>query len=154
MTLKQHIVVSGVTSAAFAYFSRSWPGAMACFLSGILIDLDHFWDYCIIKGKICWSVKQLEDYCFKEKAGKSYLILHSYELLVVLWIAVSFLKSDSVLLGFLLGMTVHMIFDQFVNPVCPLAYFLLYRAWFGFPKIIFLKDEFVEYLKKGGRHAG
>lgn len=148
MTLEKHIVLSGVTTAIFSYFSQSWPGLAACFLGGVFIDLDHFLDYCIIKRRICLSVKKLEDYCLKEKSGKLYLILHSYELLLAGWIITSFFNPNPIFLGLLFGLTVHMIFDQLLNPVYPMAYFLTYRAWFGFPKKVFFSDNFAAYLKE------
>ncbi len=40
MTFKQHTVGSAATSAAFYAVTQSWEGALACFLSGIFIDLD------------------------------------------------------------------------------------------------------------------
>ncbi len=148
MTLEKHIVLSAATTAVFSVFSPSWAGLAACFLGGVLIELDHFLDYCIIKRTVCFSIKRLEDYCLNEKAGRLYLILHSHELLIAGWIAVSFFRPDPVFLGLLFGVTVHMIFDQLLNPVYPLAYFLTYRAWFGFPKKVFFNDDFAAYLKE------
>jgi len=143
MTLGQHIMVSGITSAYYAYVSRSWAAAVVCFFSGVLIDLDHWVDYCWTKKKICWSLKELEDYCYHgNKEDKIYLFLHSYELLLVLWAAVFLFLNDPVWIGLVLGMTVHILLDQIFNGVYPWAYFWFYRAKHGFPHKIFFKEIF------------
>jgi len=152
MTLKQHIIASGITSAYYAYVSHSWLGAAACFLSGIFIDMDHWVDYCWIKKKICWSLKELEDYCYHgNKEDKIFLFLHSYELLLTLWAAAFLFFNDPVWIGLVFGMTVHILLDQIFNGVYPWAYFLFYRAKHGFPHKIFFKKMFENDILKDSR---
>ena len=143
MTPVKHVVASGVTSVLFAFLTRSWVGTMACFLSGIFIDLDHLLDYCIFRKKMCWSIKELEDFCF-ERTGKIYLILHSYELMAILWVTVYYFGMQPVWFGIIFGMSVHMLLDQIINPVHPLAYFLFYRLKIGFTKAIFFNEGLIE----------
>jgi len=141
MRLKYHVLASTVTSAVYGYFFHSWTGTLACFFSGILIDLDHVLDYQIIKKKFWITLKELEDYCFHNREGRIYLIFHSYELLLILWVTTQFF-SNPTWVGLIFGMTVHMLFDQFTNGTHPLAYFWCFRARYGFLHKIFFKEIF------------
>ena len=140
MMLGKHVIASGLTSAFFLFLTKSWGGAIACFVSGILIDLDHLLDYCIIKKRMCWSLDTLKAFC-TDKTGKIYLVLHSYELMIILWAAMIYLKATGIWLGLLYGMSVHILLDQLTNPIYPLAYFWFYRLKLGFPKVVFFNDE-------------
>ena len=143
MMPSKHVVVSTVTSAVFFAVTKSWGGSLACFLSGIFIDLDHVVDYWIIRKKICYSYKKLMDFCL-EQTEKAYMIFHSYELLVFLLAVVITLHFQVVWLGCLIGLSVHMFFDQVTNTIDPFAYFLFYRAKLGFTKSIFDVPVFIK----------
>lgn len=154
MTLKQHVIASGITSVYYGYISRCWLGAAVCFLSGIFIDLDHWLDYCWLKKRICWSFKELEHYCYhSDKEERIYLWFHSYELLLVLWAVTFLVLPDSVWIGFVFGMTVHILLDQIFNGVYPWAYFWFCRAKYGFPHKIFFKKMFEQDILKIGNEA-
>ncbi len=141
MLLGQHILASGITGIVFAKLTNSWPGTIACFLSGILIDLDHLLDYVINKKKMCWSVKKLENFCAQKEDGKIYFFLHSYELVAFLWLIVFCFKLNAIWLGIVFGMSIHLLIDQLANPIYPLTYFLFYRFKLGFPKSLFLNFD-------------
>ena len=127
MRARYHVIVSaGVSLGVQAYFN-SWPATTTCFLSGILIDLDHFLDYYIEKKTIPFRYKDLVDFCIDFKGKKVFLLLHSYELLIMLWLLIYLLHLDLAWIGFAIGVTIHMAFDQFTNPIKPLFYFLTYR---------------------------
>jgi hypothetical protein len=153
MTFQKHIIVSGVTSALFFSMTHSWVGGMSCFLSGILIDVDHQLDFYLHRKRICLSLKELMHFCLKERTGKMYLIFHSYELMVFWWLVAVFLHFDPVWLGMALGMSVHMLFDQLTNPVYPWAYFWFCRRRFQFNKKIFFNDDFLEELKLAHKNS-
>ena len=147
MNPAKHVAASALTSTAFFSMTHSWPGTIACFLSGIVIDVDHLFDFYIHHKRMCWSLSEMYDFCLKDKAGKMYMVFHTYELLVLLWIAVALLKFDTVLLGMAVGLSIHMMFDQMINPVYPLAYFWFFRWRFGFSKKIFFHEDFLEEQK-------
>ena len=133
----QHVIASGITSAFFMFLTRSLPGTIVCFFSGILIDLDHILDYYLIKKKMCWSLKELVDFCLDQKVEKAYLVLHAHELMAVLWIVASYRRLNALWIGGLFGMSVHLLLDQIANPVDGLTYFWFYRSRIGFPKSLF-----------------
>ena len=143
MKARYHVMVSTGLSLGVLALSQSWPATTACFFSGILIDLDHYWEYYIIKQKFPFRYKDLVDFCQNDKYSKLYLIFHSYEYLILLWFAIYFLHLNEVWIGFALGLTVHLLFDQLVNPVKPLFYFLTFRMYYQFEKSkIVSKDYF------------
>ena len=147
MNVPGHIATSLVASSFLGYFLKSWQAAAACLVGGILIDLDHLLDYCLHKKKMCWRYKDLYDYCIEEKQGRHYEIFHSYELLLILWLLILYTWFNEIFFGFVFGMTVHILFDQLVNDVYPLAYFLICRMKYGFPKKIFHLDDFLRDFK-------
>ena len=144
MMPSRHIAASAVTSVAFLAVTKSWPGALACFASGILIDLDHLLDFYIRRKKMCWDINELHDFCSNDMTGRLYLIFHSYELVIFLWWLVFYLNASLVWLGFVFGLIAHLLLDQIFNPVYPWAYFMFYRLKLGFPKKVFFRDEFLK----------
>ena len=140
----KHIVASMAVSAIFLSLSKSLAGALACFLSGILIDLDHALDFILIRKKMFNSFRELKSFCL-DKSGKVYLLFHSYELLALLWVFAVLWRVPSLYLGFLYGMSIHLLLDQITNTIYPLTYFLVYRKKLGFPKALFFRGQVEEF---------
>ena len=122
-----HVIASTAISAGLFGWLKSWPATIACFLSGIFIDLDHHVDYFLSEKRMPKSFRELVEFCEKNPTGKLYLIFHFYELLAFLWAGIYFLRLGDVWVGMAVGLTTHMIFDQITNPLKPLAYFMFYR---------------------------
>ena len=143
-----HTVVSAAVSVAFYQKTQSVSGTVVCFLSGIFIDIDHFFDYWIAKKKVSLSYKGLKAYCAREKAGKLYLIFHSYELLALLWYFVLTMPQlPMVWLGLAVGTSAHIMLDRMGNPIKPWGYFLAYRAKHRFSKRKFFPKELYERMR-------
>jgi len=139
----KHIIASGATSLFFYALTNSWTGSVACFFGGIVIDVDHLLDFYCDKKRMCWSLKEMNRFCLDERHGKMYMVFHSYELLVVLWVVlVVVLHFEPIAFGFVFGMSARILFDQFTNAVYPLAYFWFCRRRFGFTKKIFFGEDF------------
>ena len=138
-----HVIASGVTTVVFKALINSWPGAIACFLAGILIDVDHFIDYYQRKSKMCYSLAELENFCSNDRNGKIYLVFHAYEWLVILW-GISFFYPHPIFVGIVFGMSVHMVLDQIYNDIYPYAYFWVFRAKYGFDHMVFFREDFVK----------
>lgn len=136
MSPVSHVIASTATSAVFAAVTHSWAGTMVCFLSGILIDIDHYFDVWIYKKKILFHLRHIYDFCEKEKGGKHYFIFHSYELLAVLWMCIIFFQLNWIWRGIGIGLSVHLLLDQIGNMdnLRPMTYFLWYRAKNNFSK--------------------
>ena len=121
-----HLGVSIITGAATFLITKTISPSIACFLVGWLVDVDHIWDFYKNVGK-GFTVKRFHNACENGGIKKSYLYLHSYELLFGL-ICLCFFSHFNYLLSFTtLGFAIHLFFDQIFNPVKPLTYFITYR---------------------------
>ncbi len=138
-----HVTISAAVSVVLIVWFKSWHAAIACFLGGVFIDLDHPVDYFLAKKEIPLSYSDLFKYGAYDKEGKLYLFFHSYELLLIFWLLIYYLHLDWMWIGLAVGVSSHMLCDQIVNPLRPLAYFFLYRMKHGFKrKYIFTKAYF------------
>ncbi len=137
MSPTAHIIISTATGSIYGLIMQSWIGGIICFLAGILIDIDHWFDYCLHKGKPSMDVKEFLDYCMYHWRGRIYLIFHSYEFMLLLWILTTVLEWPFWWISALFGMSVHLVLDQVFNDVDPLVYFWIYRMRKNFSKILF-----------------
>lgn len=142
MKPSQHIVASAAIATGLQFTLHSWPATLGCFFSGVLIDLDHYLDYCIIHKKFPFKYQDLVEFCFDIDVKQHYLFLHAYELMFILWVLIYYLGLGKIWIGIALGLTTHMIFDQFTNPIKPLFYLITYRAMNGFEKSKIMTDQY------------
>jgi flagellar biosynthesis protein FliR len=118
--------------------------SVALFLSGIFIDLDHWLDYFIHEKKVRLDVKDFFTKCEGYGLSKVYLVLHSYELIILLAVVVV-LTKNTVLAGVLAGVTTHLVFDQFTNGAHMFGYSFIFRAFTKFD----IKTAFPKPPKQG-----
>jgi len=122
-----HLGVSIITGVATFLATRDMYSSISCFLAGWLVDIDHVWDFYKNVGKDFNVKRFVNAFENNEEIKKTYLYLHSYELLFGL-IFLCFFTHFNYLLSFTtLGFAVHLVFDQIFNPVKPLTYFITYR---------------------------
>jgi len=115
---------------------------LICFLVGILVDLDHFFEYIKETG---WNVnlRQFFHYSYGIKYERFYLLLHAYEYLFLIAIIIVISDYNRLIIAAAIGYIQHLIFDQITNPVKPLAYFISYRFKNRFSKQSLFKDDFL-----------
>lgn len=125
-TLGHVITSAGVSLATYGRY-RSTNAAVATFLAGFLIDLDHIFDYVKAHGwKISWF--HFNEACHEKYSGKLYLPLHSYELLALFFILFRGPALQPFRVGITLSILTHLLLDQKCNPSrSPLTYFLAHR---------------------------
>lgn len=128
----RHVLISAGLAAMLGYWFQSASAAAACFISGVFIDIDHHLDYYLARKKFPFRYQDLLHYSLRDRHGKMYLIFHSYELLGLFWVAVYFGHLGAMWIAAGLGVSVHILCDQLVNPLRPLAYFFFYRLRHGF----------------------
>ena len=135
-----HIVTSAGIGIASYYRYRSRPVAIASFLAGFLIDLDHIVDYVRAHGwKLNWSA--FNEASHEKYSGKLYLPLHSYELLALFFMFFRGERRQPYRVGITLSILTHLLLDQKCNPDRrPLTYFLADRIRKGFQANLILKD--------------
>jgi len=137
------VIASFGISLIFYFIFKSLPCALLCLLTGILVDIDHLFEY--IKG-VGWhlNLKHFFKFCYEAKYERLYIFLHAYEyfFLIALIIVISDFNHLALAVG--IGYIQHLIFDQVVNPVKPMTYFIFYRLKNRFIKQNLFKDGFLD----------
>lgn len=100
------------------------------FLSGVFVDIDHLLSFWASKPDNPFSLKAFfEPKIYIERIlGKMWVPLHSWELVILLFILLWLLGWPLWFLALWSGFFWHMVFDQIFNRALqPLAYFWFYR---------------------------
>jgi len=132
-------LTSGIISVFVWYYFRSINCAIISFASGVLIDLDHLVDY-YTSHDFTFRVKSIYSACIRLDLDRLYLVLHSYELIALLWFSIYLFSLPDVWKAVAIGFTQHLIFDQITNPFNPFGYFMTYRATKGFDTKLLLEE--------------
>ena len=143
MKLQYHIITSIPISFAIYFYFNSISAALISFLSGVFIDIDHILDY-ILHGKFSLHLKDYYLFSLERQFSKIYLFFHSFEIMILLWIIISYFKLNLFWIAFVIGLTQHLILDCIFNSyivlINPLAYFFAFRAAKGFRKELLFKE--------------
>lgn len=109
-------------------------------MAGVFVDMDHFIDYYANHGP---SLKLIDIYDTLARVDikKVYLLLHSYEIIILLWVIICATGASVFWKAAAIGLTQHMILDQFTNPIFLLGYFFTYRFLNRFDKEMIIKEE-------------
>ncbi len=110
-----HIITSaGIGIASYARY-RSRPAAVASFLAGWLIDLDHIVDYVRAHGwRLNWT--RFNEASHEKYSGKLYLPLHSFELVALFFLLFRGPKRQPFRVGITVSILTHLLLDQRCNP--------------------------------------
>ncbi|MCG8431533.1 MAG: hypothetical protein MJA29_10225 [Candidatus Omnitrophica bacterium] len=147
--LVYHAVGTFVLAAAIYLHTRDSGCVALVVLGGILIDVDHFIDYALVfKSKFHLRKFLLSDYL---KSGKIYIILHSWELIILLG-AVSLLTDSYGLFLLSLSMAMHLGIDS-IQRMNPLLYFLVVRILRRFDASVLVPEYGDEYYAERTKHA-
>ncbi len=127
--LTLHFTVTLSLACFFYFFTGRISWVILCITGGILIDIDHFIDHFLHYGRHF----RLVDFLFHSylDSGKIYVVFHSWEILILLWI-ISFRVSWFIPLA--AGMTGHLMIDQLFSRKPKLFYFLAFRWYHGFSR--------------------
>ncbi|MDP2913576.1 MAG: hypothetical protein Q8N91_06180 [Candidatus Omnitrophota bacterium] len=112
---------------------------MISFIAGIFIDLDHIIDHYINNG-FTLNPNAVYDACIDIKFKTLYLVFHSYEIVILLWIAIYCFSLSNAWKALAIGITQHVIFDNLTNPMRKLGYFFTYRALKRFRKDLLIRN--------------
>ncbi len=138
------IVSAGIGAAAGVYFGSAVCGFIT-FFSGVLIDLDHCLDFILNH-----HISRYRDFfaiMLQTDLKKLYVVLHSIELTVILWLCAFMFKWGKYPVSFIIGFTQHLALDIVFNPMRPGGYFLTYRMFRGFSAEKLLRED---YFKRKG----
>ena len=129
--VKYHFGASLALSGIYYGFSGSLIDSLGCLVGGVLIDLDHVFDFLIIHKLREYSIKRFMNPPDWKRTNKIYLIFHSYEILIPCWIIFYFTGLIGFGTAFTLGFILHLFMDQFLNkdfPIYPFSHFITYKA--------------------------
>ena len=132
MELRSHVIASIIFSTLFFVVFKSWTIATVSFFSGVLIDIDHVFDY-FLEFRKRFEVKEFFDVHHNRKILFFMAIFHSWELLALLSICAFLMSWNPWIVGTVIGFTQHIILDQIFNKnFNRLIYFFFWRMKNGF----------------------
>lgn len=148
MKLIHHIAISiGVSALVWAIF-RSSTAALACFLTGVFLDIDHLIDYTLNYG-LRFRVKHFFKAFEYETFENIFVFLHSWEFIVIYLALLWLVDWKPVATGAVIGILVHLLLDHLFNDHSKFAYFLSYRLFHRFSgKHFYGADEYHKRLKR------
>lgn len=76
------------------------------------------------------------------------IVFHAYEYNVFIVFLIIVTGGNLLVLAVGIGFIQHLLFDQFTNPIKPLAYFITYRLKNQFSKECVLSDDFLSSLPR------
>ncbi len=114
MKLKSHFFVSIIFSTLLFVIFKSWKISVSSFLSGVLIDCDHIFDY-LWEFRNRFSIKKFFDVYYNGKMLFSMIVFHSWELLALLTICAFSMNWNPWIIGTTIGFTQHIVLDQIFN---------------------------------------
>lgn len=161
MNLLSHEILHLITSLLAAYlvyrrFNNLLLAIIGGVLGGFLIDLDHLFDYILAFGLNFNLEAFLKGYQFV-KIDKIYIPLHAWELPVILFLVVVFVKKinirlKTIIAAFALGLFFHLSIDTVTNEQYFRSYFLSYRISKGFElKELVTQDHYKYHVTKKKR---
>jgi uncharacterized membrane protein YqjE len=145
MKVLGHIAITITTGSVLYNYSHSLSAFLCFLIAGIFIDLDHYIDYVREHG-LSLNLKSIYNTCMSPIYFKKItLILHSYELMILVWVIIIIFNLNVLWRYVAMGLTLHVLIDQITNPILPSAYFLWFRIVKNF--------ETAKILEKGVDHA-
>lgn len=139
MKVPAHVCTSTLLGAALYAHTGSWQVAAAGLVSGVLIDVDHIFDFLIFSGE-AFSVRNLFSWCDDGRWERISLPFHSYELYLLAGL-ITYFRPSPIMAGVLCGTGLHLLLDQFGNrylaprfSVSLWFYFFAFRFSVGFRK--------------------
>lgn len=146
MRVLGHTAVTLTIGSILYNYTHSFAGLLWFLIGGVFVDLDHYIDY-IREHGVSLDLKKVQNIYKYEYMNfkKITLIFHSYELLLLLWLAIFIFNLNIIWTYAAIGLALHLFIDQITNPILPLAYFLWFRILNNFEtKKIFIDTE-VDY---------
>lgn len=129
MKPRDHVVVSLLVGAGVYGVSGSKSMAVCSVVAGVLVDLDHLIDFWREYPGVL-NPRSFYECCVQFRLKKTYLFLHSLEL-VVLTAIIAYLLRSRVVAGVAIGLAQHFLFDIIFNPMRPEGILLIYRLMKG-----------------------
>ncbi|MEN9407471.1 MAG: hypothetical protein RLZZ455_687 [Candidatus Parcubacteria bacterium] len=111
-----------------------WVAVGAAMVSGVLIDIDHLFDYMLFYG---WNFN-LYYFLYGQQfvmTKKNYVLFHGFEYVAILGLCMYWAKTrvaKMVFLSLLVSLIFHLFIDMMIYSIPVRHYFLIFRALTGF----------------------
>lgn len=138
-----HIAAAAAVGAGVYAYYRSLPCVAWAIIGGVLVDLDHVPDFLLEHG--IRKISRFYHICTSFEMRKLYLVLHSVELVFIIWAAIAICGLGAIWISMAAGWSVHMLLDILSNPIGMRGYFLFYRMARNFES----KDLLIKEKLKG-----
>jgi hypothetical protein len=132
---KEHLFISGVSAIAWYAVSNDLLTSLSLFGAGILPDTDHVLEYLAYRKKE-GNLREFLSGRYFEKKGTIYVLFHSMELLILLFLITLFMYLQNgntwiwrFVASITTGYVLHLALDYIGNPIRPLGYFLINRIF-------------------------
>jgi len=122
-----HIAFSTILSGILYMVTKSWGMTAACFISGILIDLDHVLDFLIIYGWPFTLKRFFQVFYHELKFKQIYLLFHAWEWMILLFVSAWMTSWNPWFIGMFIGVGHHMVLDYINNGGYLWSYSLICR---------------------------
>lgn len=127
-----HYLLAAGSFGAVLFLTRSLLWATFSSLVNIFLDADHLVDYWLANG-FNLDYKRFVKETFDEglyfvKSQKIIVPLHSWELLLLVFIASQLTNIPQLGISFAFGFLPHLVWDQITYAEEPLMYFFIFRA--------------------------
>ncbi|MGH2366073.1 MAG: hypothetical protein ACRDHX_15675 [Chloroflexota bacterium] len=127
-----HIVVSVGLGTLFWARSRDIWTLVISLLFGVLVDLDHLFDYFYAERRLTFDLHEFLGTRYWKKSGRLFVLFHGFEYLPLVYFVWQGLKGHRWAVAATSAMSVHLLADHLLNELRPLGYFVLYRLAHGF----------------------
>jgi hypothetical protein len=122
-----HVAVSAGLGAIFWAKSRDWRTFLISVAFGVLVDLDHLFDYWYSERRLTWNTRTFMSTRYWRRSGRVFLLFHAFEHLPMVFLLWQAFKGRKWAVAATSAMSSHVLADHFVNELRPLGYFLSYR---------------------------
>lgn len=149
MRVLGHVAISVTIGSILYNYSHSIASFLVFLIAGIFADADHYIDYVREKG-LTFNLMKVHDACKYDYMNfrKIVVFLHSYELVILLWLAIIFFDLNIIWKYAAIGLGLHIVTDQVFNPVFPFSYFFCFRLANNFETKRIFGEREVGYARR------
>ncbi|MHB8620241.1 MAG: hypothetical protein ACYDAG_11855 [Chloroflexota bacterium] len=144
------MVVSVGLGGLFWAWTRDIRTVAVSLVFGVLIDIDHLFDYFYAERKPRFSPREFLRTRYWRKSGRLFLLFHGFEYLPLVYLVWQSMRGRRWALAATSAMSIHLLADHLVNGLRPLGYFVSYRAAHRFRAAELL--DFEAMAREDARH--
>lgn len=122
-----HLTTSLGLGALFWARSRDWRTMVIALGFGVLIDLDHLFDYWYAQRRPQIDLAEFMTSRYWRRSGRLFVLFHAFEYLPFVFLAFQALKGRRWAMAATVAMSSHVLADHLANDLRPLGYFITYR---------------------------